>query len=398
MRERFLNGGGAALPSLGSLFSITVLGALLCCFAIHPAQRRVIFAVLLIILLICAVVVLGRATETATSLWQVKYTSPAFLWLCILIALVYNSLWHWIPYRYERLFLLPTAAGLLLYLVMQSAVDCASSARPTSLCSYTGRSHYVQSALARKAAVKELRHMLASLVPDSAETRLRIPTLDGFFINEVHPCLGLFNLSHYSDFVFPVRPQIILLRNEAMQSWRADNVVTVPSLRDAVDPSFIQSFTNRPEVQRYYLAPASLVAARIPPLHRSALQAPKAYSLSGVRAVEEMPQALSFQSDGYAKLLVRGGWWDPEEHHILSIILDAYPARSEGPLYLGISFSGSLAIPYSMHTVRLPATNPSGMTVDLLQLYTYSLNQRVANLYLEFPFHGWYKVYSVRLE
>ena len=67
--------------------------------------------------------------------------------------------------------------------------------------------------------------------------------------------------------------------------------------------------------------------------------------------------------------------WDPEQAHIISIGVSATlqdPAPAEG-IRVEVLFEGQLPIPYRPNRIIIPRQG-GVVAVDLLQLYSYSLN------------------------
>jgi len=61
-----------------------------------------------------------------------------------------------------------------------------------------------------------------------------------------------------------------------------------------------------------------------------------------------------------------------------------------------VLFEGQLPIPYLANKVAIPSGG-GAVSVDLLQLYSYSLNSRVGKLSLRFPNAGRYAISNIRL-
>ena len=90
--------------------------------------------------------------------------------------------------------------------------------------------------------------------------------------------------------------------------------------------------------------------------------------------------------------------WDPEQAHILTLRVSAVPDKPipGEETYIEVTFEGQLPIPYSANKFAVPKEGGE-ISVDLLQLYSYSLNPQVGKLGLRFPSAGSYTISGVRL-
>jgi hypothetical protein len=79
--------------------------------------------------------------------------------------------------------------------------------------------------------------------------------------------------------------------------------------------------------------------------------------------------------------------------HVDAVLSDPKPFEETR---FEIVFEGPLPIPYEANTITLPK-DAHEISVDLLQLYCYSLNPRVARLALRFPRAGSYTISDIRL-
>jgi hypothetical protein len=78
----------------------------------------------------------------------------------------------------------------------------------------------------------------------------------------------------------------------------------------------------------------------------------------------------------------------------VSAVLDK-PVTGQEPQF-EVLFEGQLPIPYLPNRIVVP-DGGGVISVDLLQLYSYSLNPRVGKLSLRFPGAGSYTIADIRL-
>ena len=121
-------------------------------------------------------------------------------------------------------------------------------------------------------------------------------------------------------------------------------------------------------------------------------------AISNADIVRSSANSVSFKTAGGASAMLLPGDWDPEQIHILSMNVSAVldkPVPGEEP-QVEVLFEGQLPIPYRPNRIVVPQGG-SIITVDLLQLYSYSLNPQVGKLSLRFPGAGSYTIADLRL-
>jgi hypothetical protein len=169
-------------------------------------------------------------------------------------------------------------------------------------------------------------------------------------------------------------------------------------LRAATDPGFIRALETDQDLQSLYLVGVELEPSRakakpdIPSMRLDALK------IENADIVRSTANSVSFATAGGASVMLLPDEWDPEQAHILSMNVTAAlnkPNIAEQPQF-EVLFEGQLPIPYLPDRIAVP--NAGGaVSVDLLQLYSYSLNSRVGKLRLRFPAAGSYAIADVRL-
>jgi hypothetical protein len=190
---------------------------------------------------------------------------------------------------------------------------------------------------------------------------------------------------------------LTLLRNAAMGSWGMEATETVPSLRAATDPEFVRALGTVRDLQSLYLGSVDLAPLPAAQLDGAPIHLDPGV-VSNARALTASQDSLSFSTAGGASVMLLPGHWDPEQAHILTLRVSAVadkPSSAE-EISIEVTFEGQLPIPYAANRIALPKDG-SEISVDLLQLYSYSLNPEVGRLGLRLPGAGAYVISGVRL-
>jgi hypothetical protein len=356
-------------------------------------------ALLLIILGTSFIAVLARRYADFGHAWPAKYIGTPYMWYCMLIGLIWQTLWEHTRVHYRPFFLELTGLLLTIFLGLQAAFDVLTShIQPPGFGS--GYRANIKDAKARTQALDALRtDFIAPLLPAGKQDGLRLPTLDGPYINQVYPSLDVNNLSHYRPFVVRAHEKVTFLRNSAMQDGYivATDVQTVASLRSATDPVFLTALATDPYVQRLYLSSAPINFQR-----RACTQPPSLPRLAPKQSMNADPVSrsvagvLTFDSEGEALMIIREGAWDPEQAHQLQLELQAWPVGA-GPIRLEVAFTGALAIPYPQPWLELQPYAMNCLSLDLLQVYAYALNPQITQLTVRLRTPGRYQIPQLSL-
>jgi hypothetical protein len=349
---------------------------------INASQRITYLALLMPLLAIVLVVSLGRRLSSIEDVVSSvgKYNSFAFLWFAIATFFLFGCLSTRIPFRWRRIggFASVTIAGLL----------------------FIGYAHQSNRYRAEAALRKQQMDDLLATFKDYAETApaaMHIPTLDGAFIAPQHQQLSKYNLAHYRPFFFGFDKRLTLLRNDAMDDWSMEGIQTVSSLRQSTDPDFIRALASNHDLQDLYLRGVDLASTSTPRLGAAPMKLDDV-KVENAEVVDRTANALTLKSTGEASITLFPGAWDPEQAHILSMRVSAAvdrPRRGEDPK-IELVFEGQLPIPYAANTIFI-SNGKSDISVDLLQLYSYSLNQKVHGLRLLFPESGSFTISDVQM-
>lgn len=356
--------------------------------------RRHIYSVLFVILMTVTIIVIGRPMVGFSYALVAKYIGVPYLWFCLLCCLIWNH--HWQRQNLPGKSRMATLSLLLLlcFIGQQLLFDNILFLSKSEGAGYIVNT---EEARTRKNNVDEIKQRLILPLLASQNSELHIPSLDGNNIFNIYPKLFKYNLSHYLDFVVPKGERVVLYKNKAMQTWAAKDVVTVTSLRSNIDKIFVKYLENDMYAQLLYLSPVELSSNTV--LDTTFKTYPN------IQGPLESRSAISYQQGGYAlfhsngrtELIVDRGVWDPETRHLLVLNVEYQGNSMADSLRLDVNFSGELKIPYSKNFVIIPSRKKCTISIDLLQIYAYSLNQQVGNLRIGFPVSGKYLVSGVTL-
>lgn len=332
----------------------------------EPARRTPLVVVLLVLAGICLMVALGRPSEDGIVVrWAAKHVGPAYVWLCLGIALSWDTLGRTLAAPAGRRLGELTVLALVAFGAAQTLV--AQLGRAVAFPPF-GYPAEIRDAERRRAAVDELRHVLGKL--DGRP--MTIPTLDGAFLQERAVSLFSYNLSHYEPFFGDAAARLRLVRNDVMQTWRTQWVETVPSLRASVSAEFYGELRQTPELRDYYF--------REVPLRAEAQE-------SGGRPVGLNTE---WRSDGQSPLTIKREAWDPETMSCLRLEIEAADASSLAAVPLEVVLRSGLT--GSDWRGRLVMKAGRTMLIDLQQVYACSLSEQVENLRVVLVQPGHYRV------
>jgi hypothetical protein len=350
---------------------------------VTTAQRRTYLALLAPSIIIIIVVSLGRRLTGIDDVVNSvgKYNTYAYLWFSIANFYLLSCLATKIPVRWRE----PSAVLAVLIVA-------------TLFVQYTRQYNAFRvEAISRGQQMESLLAVFRNYAARTAPAPMHIPTLDGNFISPAHaPLLYRYNLAHYRAFFQDFDDRLTLLRTAVMDNWGKEGTQTVRSLREATDPAFIRALETDSGLQSLYLDSVELEPRKTrpdgQPMRLDEL------AIKNADIVRSTANSVSFTTAGGASAMLLPGDWDPEQIHILSMNVSAVldtPIPGEEP-QVEVLFEGQLPIPYRPNRIAVPAGG-SVISVDLLQLYSYSLNPRVGKLSLRFPGAGSYTITDLRL-
>lgn len=380
------------------LTTLIVSAGLVVSDAVQNSQTKVkwhLISVLIIICMTVSLVVIGRPMAGFDYVLPTKYIGVPFIWFCILNCLIWDHYWQKAELAGRKKMATATVILLLFFIGHQLFFDSLLYAYQAEIVGYRTN---VADAKIRKKSVNEIRQRLILPLFESKSNDLHIPALDGKYIYNAYPKLWSYNLSHYIDFLVPEGKKVVLNRNNAMQSWTAKDVVCVDSLRSNTDVRFIQLLENDAYVQRMYLSPVELNT------NTSLVTSVKSDSINPGQFVNtssllvQPDGGMLFVSDGSAEMVINKGDWDPEEKHLLVLNVAYKEKFKKDKVKLEVQFTGELNIPYRKNYFVITSGKQSILSIDMLQIYSYSLNPRVGSLRISFPIPGTYVVSSVLLK
>lgn len=337
--------------------------------------------------------VLGR-NQQGFHIWRVHHIFTPYLWYCVLIAIAWNAIWQKSKTESKPLMIQVTAAFVLAFLGLQTTFSYLAS----NVSWYTyGYISNIRDAETRKANIEELRDKLIVPLVSLSRDQIYIPALDGKYLFNRYPSLYVYNLSMYLDFIVPKGEKVLLVRNAAMQTWIAQDVQTVESLRSAVDSQFIRALEQDPYIQQLYLSGVELDSQSVKCPIKDPLFGVSAHLNNSDGVVHLADGSWLVDSNGETWLAIAQGSWDPESRHRLQLGIEYLSNKISG-VVANVSFRGELKIPYGTSRIALDAQEGDCLSIDLLQIYGYALNSRVGELKLGFPVAGKYRITNLELQ
>jgi hypothetical protein len=329
-----------------------------------PARRRDLFTLLLTVGGICLMVTLGRHNaDTLAVRWAAKHVMPAYLWLCLLLCAGWDAWWAKLPSGSRLPGAELTLVAVGLFVGAQTLFGLLGMAVAFPPFGYPAE---IRDALRRRAAVTTLGNELAAPLARSLGDHATVPTLDGNYLQQHWPSLFSYNFSHYACFFPGSADRLQLVRNPAMQPWHTSAVRTVPVLRDAISPGFLQELHTNSPVRALYLAEVPLEPE------------PAITTATGVRPAGGIEVALP--PGGPAEVVLRLPAWDPEKAYRLQLAVHPAHAAHSAGLPVTVVFH-SECLPGDWHgSLLLPPTDSGFVEVDLRQIYAYVLSPQVSDL------------------
>lgn len=371
------------IPMHGVIAIGLVLGCIVAALRLERTQRWTFLALLVPSLAVMTVVSFGRRLNSVVDVVSTagKYTNFAYLWFSLALFYLAGCLVPMIPAHRREASRVIAAVVVCAFFVVRCALPGLVLDGPL-----------------RKQERDSLVAAFAGYAARTAPEPMHIPSLDGPFIYARYESLYLYNLGMYRPFFEGFDDRLTLLRNDAMGTWGIEGTTeTVPSLRRATDPDFIRALRSDRDLQSLYLSGIDMMPLDKPRLDGEPVSFDTA-SVSGADSLTASEHSLSLVTAGGASVVLRRDRWDPEQAHIISMRINALPAdpkRGEA-VQVEVAFEGELAIPYAANRIALPKDG-GDVSVDLLQLYSFSLNPEVGMLRLRFPRAGAYTITDVRL-
>ena len=390
----------ARLPvALLALFGLATLSAWLAFLvsAVRAAdrqQRNRLGALAAVLAGTCLMVNLGRPSEdTVVVRWAAKHVGPAFLWLCLSLAFSWHVRWARTDAARKIAMAELTLISLGIYWAAQftfGQLGLAVAFPPF------GPAAEIRDAIARRAAVEELNEKIVRPIGRARlGSAIIAPTLDGPYIAIRHPDLFEYNLSTYSPFFGPTTSGIAFVRNEAMHPWRAPDVATVPSLRAAVSPEFLELLNRDQTLREIYFGHVPLCTRTGPAWRANTL--PSEFQTDGAPLPLEPDGSATLASDGNYVLWVRREAFDPESTPLLRLALERLDSVSGREMLLTVAFTSGFSTAQGSGSIALAASAGRLTEVDLRQLYAFALSRNVTDVRLILTDPGRYRLHVATL-
>ncbi len=317
-----------------------------------PAEKKIIILLLSSMAVTIGMVVIARPNHEIIPDFDYRYAGVPYYFYVILLS-VGASILYRIKVRQAVRILIPTV--IILFSLQQ--IFAFHSIRLKS------------EAVARKEAIVKMRTGLFGQFAHMSEANnntLIIPNLSGEYIFQPMPG---FSLAHYLIF-FDNQIPIRLVKNQYMPTDSRTKIVeTVQSLRSITSQAFKDAMKNDGAVRDYY-GKASLM--RYQTLDASDVQ------------IKSPIRSENFTLESYPV--------DPEKKHVVE--LSFYTNDVAGNLELSFSFKNDFGIEgkngkiriddYTSYDVR-EGKRLYRIQTDLLQVYAYSLSERISDLVLSVP-------------
>jgi len=384
------------LPLLGTLATMVAVAWLwfnATAFRAADARRRYAILVMLgVILGTSLMVILGRPSgESFIIRWAAKHVCPIYIWVCLTLALGWDTLWA-VTKSWRRLRLAEfTLIGLALFLGLQHAFGLIGMAVAFPPFGYPAE---IRDAIRRRDAVTNLEASVVRHLATQGDRPVPVPILDGEFIKSVHPSLFSYNLANYAPFFHGWPSHVEFVRTASMQKHHAGLAKIVPRLREAVSPPVVAELVTHPELRSYYFGEAPLAYRVAAGLRPPAV--PTDLTLHGGDILERKDSRLLVAVSDQAELLVKSNPWDPETQSTLRLAIESADASVPTPVPLRVIFKSDLLNADWSGTLDLPAGGELA-EVDLRQAYAFSLSPAVGNLRIRFLTAGRYWLHHIEV-
>ncbi|MDO8604223.1 MAG: hypothetical protein Q7K40_02365 [bacterium] len=337
---------------------ILVLNAGLFWFTLKYSQNKEkkLFILLgLIMFITISMVVVARPNHEIIPDFDYRYAGAPYYLYCLLIAVGAS---HFLEIGGRKSLRIIVSIVIILFATQQAFSFQAVRTRTESVL--------------RKEAVTRLdRTLLSELATLSKNSSsLVIPNLSGTHIFE--QTMSGFTLADYLLF-FDKKTPIKLVRNAEMPpDVKTRSVMTVPSIRSVVSKDFLSELSASSVVRSYYATSGILSYKILPPL------------------VDEAENKLKIDSG--RKILIYQRNIDPEKLHVVDITL--YTDNVHGNLELSFYFKNDFDASNELGKIRIDDYTPYVLKgdkryyhieVDLLQIYTYALSEKISGLSLYVP-------------
>jgi hypothetical protein len=374
-----------------AIFVSVVFTAFVIYIVLHARRRQriALVAIALVIAGSALMVNLGRPSgETIVVRWSAKHVCPAYVWLCLLCALGWHIAWTRSTEVRRVIFLEATLILVCMFGIAQTAFGAIGLAVSFPPFGYPAE---IRDGDTRRHNVDQLKRDIVARIKAAAGQPITVPTLDGAYINTKYPSLFDYNLAHYFPIIDERGRDIDWVRNSAMQAWSGPRVRSVPQIRPAVSPTFIQLLEKDPLLREYYFAPiplrlqpsSSAIAAITPP--------DPAHVIAGIGR-READGSIIVESNGNTRLTLHVPDFDPESLPFLKLAIEAERRDQSHDITLGVALRSQFNVSELRGTLKLPNGEKNTKSVDLRQIYAFALSQTVSEVRIIFGEPGTYRV------
>ena len=294
--------------------------------------RRRAFFVSFVIVIVSAMIAFGRPMFDFNLGWVAKYTAMPYLLFCLLVCIFWDRFFCVKCDADKKSFLCKTIIVCISFIATQLTFDRVMYAYGGNSAGYKIN---LEEAKVRRENVSELRGLLVEPLAVTQGRHIRVPNLDGKYIEKIYPKLFFYNLSHYVDFVVPPNKELRLYRNKAMDGWFASDVATVDSLRSSVDSVFLESLNSDKYIRKMYLGSTEIYPSQTSCSH-SAEKAPQTHA--GKSSQVQIIDNMIVESDGHKMIIIAGGEWDPEKKYLLQITAKNLDEHGQGKYKIEIEY------------------------------------------------------------
>lgn len=317
-------------------------------------ERKLIILLMMSMFITIAMVIIARPVHEAIPDFDYRYAG--------------------VPYYFYSLFM-AMCASVLMRTKKDYAVKVILSAVIVVFAGQQALSFYAirlqkEAELRREAVVRLNNTLLNELdaLQHKKNAPLIIPNLSGGHIFQPMPGLML---SHYLLF-FDTKTPISLIKNSSIpvDTWN-HFVADVLSLRSETSQEFKETLKKPSAIRSYYASPSLMTYKNISP--------------------RDNPAEPTTPS-GKKEIIIQREKFNPEKIHVLGFLL--FTDNIPGNLELSFSFNNDFGIDGVMGKIRIDDYTPyvlkDGRRVyaiesDLLQLYTFSLSEKISDLTLSVP-------------
>ncbi|EMI17875.1 putative membrane protein [Rhodopirellula maiorica SM1] len=351
-------------------------------------------AVLMIMSGVVLMVCLGRPVPGIGHVIPPKYLFMPYTWTCIAIAISFDGGWQRVPEKWRLVY---TKLCLLCILIAWGSHGVASGLGSRGMPFFeTTRGGEIREHQLEFAAMQELRATIFAPLDDASDGLLQIVDINGNTLARQYPALR---------FPWGYEPQLsymvdVLSDKPSHYQFLYATELVFPNptvsrnLYKNVSPEFLNLIQTSEEANRLYSLPAILDSQARPATPSEIQDRPTGLTI--IDAVESQQQDTSewlIRSDGRAKIVLRYPEWKSDERFQLQMVIHSpQPTTDAEDTAVMLSFRSALFSGETKH--RLPPPDDAGLLqiIDLQQLPSFSLSEKIEFLTIDLPHSGAYRV------